>query len=542
MIFNLTVNNTSAYDDSDGDGISDDVEITTGTYHDDADSDDDGILDGQEKDWNLDTDLDGYINGRDPDSDNDGILDGTESGIGIEDIHPDTDITVGNFRIDEDNTTITDPTNNDTDGDGLLDGDEDKNHDGEFDIEEGETDPLYPDNIPDTTKSYDDDNDGMPDGWEIKYELDPLDPTDAGLDLDGDDLSNLGEYLNSTDPQNPDTDKDNLPDGWEVTYSFDPVQTSNSQLDPDYDGFTNLEEFGNQTDPLDPNSFPEKKDPDSDNDGLPDSWELSYFGNLINEPHEDTDKDGYTNQAEYNYYTDPADPYSNPITKYEKYSDIDNDEILDLWEIKFNFDITDPIDAKYDSDSDGYSNYAEFKKGTNPRNKNDNPDDYFDNDNDQLPDTWEEFYGLSATYKYDNNEDLDRDGYSNLDEYWAGTDPSNDQSYPIREVNNNDDGLSSENFLYLIIGMVLIFFCILILFFVFFSRKNDQNKYSKITEKPHVQRKYPGNLKPFQKYNIEPRSKIVSFDRNCIYCGTKLKFVKTNYGPQFWCQSCNKYS
>ncbi len=204
-------------EDSDGDGISDNVEIETGTYHDDADSDDDGILDGQEKDWNGDADNDGNINAREYDSDNDGINDGTEVGIGEADLHNHTDINAGHFIVDDDPETVTDPTNPDTDGDGILDGDEDKNHDGEYDIEEGETDPLFGDTdgdgLPndyngnginddaahsgyDTADDTDDDNDGIPDWWENLYDvMDPLDASDANKDPDLDESTNLEEYL-----------------------------------------------------------------------------------------------------------------------------------------------------------------------------------------------------------------------------------------------------------------------------------------------------------------------------------------------------------
>lgn len=59
------------------------------------------------------------------------------------------------------------------------------------------------DGTPDTTDS-DDDNDGMPDTWETDNELDPLDPTDAALDADGDGTTNLQEYQEGTDPNVPD--------------------------------------------------------------------------------------------------------------------------------------------------------------------------------------------------------------------------------------------------------------------------------------------------------------------------------------------------
>ena len=46
----------------------------------------------------------------------------------------------------------------------------------------------------------DDDNDGMPDDWELANGFDPYNSSDAWLDSDGDGVSNLHEYLAGTDP------------------------------------------------------------------------------------------------------------------------------------------------------------------------------------------------------------------------------------------------------------------------------------------------------------------------------------------------------
>ena len=46
----------------------------------------------------------------------------------------------------------------------------------------------------------DSDGDGMPDAWEIQYGLNPLNPNDAALDLDGDGSTNFEEYLAGTNP------------------------------------------------------------------------------------------------------------------------------------------------------------------------------------------------------------------------------------------------------------------------------------------------------------------------------------------------------
>jgi hypothetical protein len=45
---------------------------------------------------------------------------------------------------------------------------------------------------------------------------------------------------------------------------------------------------------------------DSDNDGLPDAWELFYFGNLTNTPDGDPDGDGQSNAYEFVHGTDPT--------------------------------------------------------------------------------------------------------------------------------------------------------------------------------------------------------------------------------------------
>ena len=124
--------------------------------------------------------------------------------------------------------------------------------------------------------SEDEDEDEIPDAWEIANGLDPEDPDDAALDADNDGLSNLREFQlgldpnsedtdgdgakdgfefdNDSDPKDPDTDNDELTDGEEFTAGTDPVDP-----DTDGDGFRDGFEVNKESDPLDPESVPEIK-------------------------------------------------------------------------------------------------------------------------------------------------------------------------------------------------------------------------------------------------------------------------------------------
>jgi hypothetical protein len=56
----------------------------------------------------------------------------------------------------------------------------------------------YPDYKGDPVK--DSDGDGIPDWWELKYGLDPRDPSDAAKDCNGDGYTNVEKYINGLDP------------------------------------------------------------------------------------------------------------------------------------------------------------------------------------------------------------------------------------------------------------------------------------------------------------------------------------------------------
>jgi hypothetical protein len=51
---------------------------------------------------------------------------------------------------------------------------------------------------------------------------------------------------------------------------------------------------------------------DTDSDGLPDDWEMGWFGDLTLTATGDADQDGATNYAEFAFATSPIDPSSQP--------------------------------------------------------------------------------------------------------------------------------------------------------------------------------------------------------------------------------------
>ena len=130
--------------DRDGDGLTDTIEMSMCTDHNDADTDDDGIPDGVEdknQDGVLDADETDPCNA---DTDSDGIQDGTEEGVTTPVADPDGDgpllgTDTGVFIPDADLSTTTDPLDDDSDNDGLLDGEEDI--DGNGRVDDGENDP-----------------------------------------------------------------------------------------------------------------------------------------------------------------------------------------------------------------------------------------------------------------------------------------------------------------------------------------------------------------------------------------------------------------
>ena len=196
---------TSAFLDSDNDGLTDDSEIYTfSTEWNNNDTDLDGLLDGEEIFQYL-------TNPFRNDTDGDLMPDGWEVDYGLNPLVNDALVDSdqdGVSNLDEFNNDI-DPTNEDSDEDGVFD------------------------------------------GWELEYGYNPL-VNDSSDDSDSDGASLLDEFTYDCDPTMNDTDMDGLLDGEEIhTFHTDPTYP-----DTDGDGFSDGEEVEKGSDPLDSEDIP----------------------------------------------------------------------------------------------------------------------------------------------------------------------------------------------------------------------------------------------------------------------------------------------
>lgn len=82
----------------------------------------------------------------------------------------------------------------------------------------------------------------------------------------------------------------------------------------------------------------------------------------------------------------------------------------------------EPDFSDTDDDNDGLSDDTETQIGSDPLNN--------DTDGDGMPDGWEFDHGLSPLDEKDRDEDMDKDGFTNYEEYLNSTDPSDANSHP----------------------------------------------------------------------------------------------------------------
>lgn len=129
----------------------------------------------------------------------------------------------------------------------------------------------------------DSDGDGLPDPWEQTHFGDLA--RDGTGDYDQDGLTDLDEYRSGTNPTARDSDADGMADGWEVAFGLQPL-VDDAHEDRDKDGFSNLKEYLFRTDPTDESSQPRAFGPDFNRNLLADFtvWRPTNGGWYANDP------------------------------------------------------------------------------------------------------------------------------------------------------------------------------------------------------------------------------------------------------------------
>ncbi len=173
-------------------------------------------------------------------------------------------------------------------------------------------------------------------------------------------------------------------------------------------------------------AFAQLGDPDVDDDGLTDVWELGWdaitdltqLDGTITSPSGsgngsgDWDGDGHSDLAEFNGGVNSSDPTNAASVP----GDVDGDGFSDAVELA-NFGNLSQTPGG-DHDGDYATNQAEVTAGTSPTNSSAWPD----TDADLMCDAWETAHGLVVGTD-DSGGHADADGFTNLQEFQAGTDP-----------------------------------------------------------------------------------------------------------------------
>ncbi len=177
---------------------------------------------------------------------------------------------------------------------------------------------------------------------------------------DGDGIADGVEYYtHGTNPATPDTDADGIPDGWELGNGLNP-RTQDGDLDYDLDGVTNLQEYQNRGSGYRANLADSLSDGTSDYERLWGNAPERYY----------YDKADRLVGAEYNHGTRGFsiayfyDGNGNIKRQAHLTRDGNANGVPDLWETLNG--LTNSASAFADSDGDGWSDYQEWKGGSNP--------------------------------------------------------------------------------------------------------------------------------------------------------------------------------
>lgn len=181
----------------------------------------------------------------------------------------------------------------------------------------------------------------------------------------------------------------------------------------------------------------------------------------------DTDSDGYNDTID-SFPENPSewiDTDKDGIGNNEDLDD-DNDGYFDDWEKFYNTDPFDfnetPLDTDKDCEPDGDSVNSESWMD-------------LDDDNDGIPDNWEIQYGLNPINSSDAIQDSDNDSFTNKEEYELNTNPT-DQKDPLKDelrIDNDEESKAKKKdyTIFLVLGIIVIIILLLLGIFIFRKMK-----------------------------------------------------------------------
>ena len=415
---NVRACDTSVDPDIDGDLIANSVDL---------DDDNDGIPDTVE--GGGDADSDGVINSSDLDSDNDGVFDAHEAWP-------------GNRSLDGDNDGVLDAAMAGSGANGLLDSLETAAESGLVDYD-GDTvadSPFNTDNGDDPDfLDTDSDNDTLSDATENFFR------NNAGFDGDGDGRvgvgtvtvdafgvatsTSAGAIFYSTVPLNSDTDS--LPDRRDLDSDGDGVSDQlEGAGDSDGDGRSDFRD----ADDFDQDGVSDDIDIDDDNDGIPDAVERTPGGADV-----DSDSDGVFDRLDPDSDNDGIFDLAEASPLLGAF-DADNNGQLDAGAVGAN-GLLDAIETSVDSGSTDFNNdgAADAVANTDGDALADFRD--LDTDNDGIPDALES--GDSASVSAGRVAGtVSPDGVPLASAYAAAVDSDNDGVANFRDSDSDADGVS----------------------------------------------------------------------------------------------------
>jgi parallel beta-helix repeat protein len=109
------------------------------------------------------------------------------------------------------------------------------------------------------------------------------------------------------------------------------------------------------------------------------------------------------------------------------------------------------------------------------------PEKDWDKDKDGMNDTWEVNFGLNPLIN-DSAEDPDKDGYTNLEEYLANTDPTDPKDHPKDIIDGDDSKDEPSQYLQLAFGLIILIIIVVIITILLVMRQRKSQEYTADTE------------------------------------------------------------